>query len=220
MLLGDLPAELRYTGRPVLIMGGGPSLPSDLKAFDAFIAPAADPIRISVNDHAARCCDCDLVVGLDNTGRLDRSRGLYIQGRGAVVVSPEPWADIRVRVPADMVWSAELALRVAEHLDPWSLIVLAGFDLYQGDGPVYWHGDEREPAALRTSDHYSLEGQLAAWRRIRGRLTSPYRVAAIGGKLTALFPYAAAADWLMRRRGSSQRPSESMRGGRDRKSVV
>ncbi|MEQ9330277.1 hypothetical protein [Thalassobaculum sp.] len=163
-------------GEVVVVLGGGPSGPDDVAELTRRGEWGA---VVSVNDHAARWVNAAFVVSVDVSFRLGRVLG------SPVHVSPFAGDVDLAGFPVDRDWSASTALRWAEWLGA-ARVVLAGFDLYQG--PRLYLDDTPAPDGYRAgSDHFTLAGQLAIWRRIRERLRHPERIEVVSGPLVEVF---------------------------------
>ena len=127
MLLQDL--HLRYAGRPIVVVGGGPSAPLAL----GLVQRAA--CVLSTNQHGALLTRCDAVVCQDDIEAKVAPFGLPI-------ISPRRFADFRI---ADFGgWCGNtglLAIWVAWMLGGYPIIA-AGLDCYTGD--TYHHDPDAE----------------------------------------------------------------------------
>lgn len=145
-----------HYGMPAVVMGGGPSLPSELER-----CPGRDQaIYISANDHGAKLCGCDYIVAHDKIEERLRPFGVPI-------VSRHLFADIRyVTFPAAN--SGVIAAWFAAMLG-CAPIHTTGMDCWTGG--TYWHDPEAKSAGhlLSLSDHLSRWERLmrtvpAAWK--------------------------------------------------------
>jgi hypothetical protein len=165
-LLAEL--ALRHAGRPIAVLGGGPSLPEQLAQLPA------DAVCISANQHGALLHPCRYIVALDDIEDRLRPHGLPI-------ISPRRWADYRVQDFG--TWkgnSGLLGLYVA-----WVLgghpIIAAGMDCYTGG--TYFH-DAEAPSSSRDKQPQFFQ------ERARGiPLPASAAVRIVGdGPLTAVWP--------------------------------
>ncbi len=88
-------AELarRAKGKPILVVGGGPSLTTDLRALRR-----SDCFTISCNEHAFRpeMMRVDLVVAVDDVHQREkRPMREFLAEFGAPVCAPYDWADYK-----------------------------------------------------------------------------------------------------------------------------
>lgn len=150
---------LAHEGRIAVVMGGGPSLPSQIAGLPD------DCLWISANEHGAKLRRCDYIVCIDNIA--DK-----VKPYGVPVVSAQPWADVRLLERPAYPYSGMYGCWVAWLLGA-RLVLLAGMDLYAG--PTYWHDADAHSSAR--SRPYT--GHLDAWRRVR----LPVPIRALGGPL-------------------------------------
>jgi hypothetical protein len=170
--------------RPVVVMGGGPSLVGQLmqvRAWSRRVGLGELAALVSVNDYAARVVGADVVVSVDATKTRDNQ---HIPP-GAVFVSPtDPSADV---VPGPGEWweimTALTAVRVAERMTT-GVVILAGFDLYSSGGH-YCTGQHRPEIDewIAAGSPHGLEGQLRVWSSLADLALVPGRIFAAGGPL-------------------------------------
>ena len=170
----------------MVVLGGGPRLPDDLRMIrDAF---GLNVTRISVNRHGAIAVPCHFAVGVD----FDFLRHM----RAAACQLPAGLLPVNVGITRDcdvviegvpFSWSAVTAVDLALMLEPTGPVLLAGFDLYQGGGSVYWYGGADRPAAFGKSDVFTLQRQLDLWREWAAVRWSGRPIAAVGGPLVEIF---------------------------------
>lgn len=126
---GDL--VMRHKGARICVMGGGPSLASDLEKVEA-------DIWISVNEHGARVRPADYVVAMDDihtklhTPMLKHIRAVT----DAPIISPWFWGDYQI-----MKWPLQPKFMLSGVVASWVAsmmgahpVILAGFDCYGGHG--------------------------------------------------------------------------------------
>lgn len=122
------------------ILGGGPSLPEDLKSIPK------EAVLFGVNGHASKIIDCDYIVFNDYHG------GVLFKGlKGKKICRFREYADIYQDCEKGLI-SGVVALRYAL-AERYSPIILAGFDCYQQGG--YFHDNtQNERAKLFTLEHH------------------------------------------------------------------
>lgn len=147
-LLAEL--ALKYSGRPIVAMGGGVNLPSGLEQ-----CPET-AIYLSANEHGALLQPVDFIVCLDQIEEKLRQFSVPIIGR-------PHWCDYRIQDWEDIGNSGVTAAWVA-----WVLgghpIILAGMNCYQG-GTYHHDPDARSTGNLRT-----LEDHEERWKALSGHL--------------------------------------------------
>ncbi len=165
-----------YRDRPVAVLGGGPSLPDDLR-----IIPA-DSVLVAVNDHAFHHCRPDYIVFCD---RPTVDKDLFAAQEGMIgrrlCLYPE-WCDFDLDVE---IWYSGISASLATWFACWltsGLVLLCGFDLYQTPG-YYCHDGRRNEADAAKP----LENHLLPWRPARSRCRNGGRIRAVSGPLTEMF---------------------------------
>lgn len=165
----------------ILVVGGGMSVPTDLAALDALgLKPS---VIVSANGHAVKAgLKPDYIVCKDDvhTETGEKMEEL-LRPIGAPIVSPQSWADIRLRDwPIDGnsgIYAIAFAVLLGGHP-----VVPIGFDFYlQG---TYWHDPDapnisRKSAASR--DYLRRVVKLERWTR--GAAIRP-----LSGPLLKTFP--------------------------------
>jgi hypothetical protein len=166
-------------GMPAAILGGGPSLPEDVKRLPMGC------ILIAVNYHALfmEGCDPDFMVFNDQP-ESDPRLVEAVQNFKNVRVSPYPGSDIEFDVP---VWTGSYSSNTATWFALWmgcDPVILCGMDCYQGER-VYFHEYSHDSPAF----HYPLDDQLRPWKE-DGKNLLPHveRVRVMSGPLTRVFP--------------------------------
>lgn len=188
-LIGELIGV--YRGRPAVILGGGPSLLSDLERVPG------DALRIGVNDHAGHVTRVDYSVFLDKP-----SLSFYaLLPKDAPTISFYDVADYRLtRTVPDYGFTAGTATWVAQLLgcDP---VILAGFDCHQNKqtNPYCWVPDDAERLeVLRMSlivNKTRLRDIQNAWHRVQDGCWRPDRIFSVSGPLKDnVFPAWAPAE--------------------------
>lgn len=154
---------INHSGRIGVILGGGPSLPEQLKNIPK------DAVTFGVNHHASKLVTCDYIVFNDYHGWP-----LVRDLPGKKICRWHEYADIQQDCAPGVI-SGVLALRVALKMG-LSPIILAGFDCYQGGG--YFH----DPAPSERAKLFTLEQHLSFWKEF----TSP-NIYVADGPLTTIF---------------------------------
>lgn len=165
-----------YAGRSAAVLGGGPSLPDDMKRLPKGC------VLIAVNYHAFFHCEPDFMVFNDTPDTdpmmLDewkRMRALY--------VSPEPSSDIDFDVD---IWTGFYSSNTAAWFALWigcDPVIMCGMDCYQG--PVkYCHPSDRWVPPF----DYPLDDHLRPWIEDgRNRLPHVERLKVMSGPLVNVF---------------------------------
>ena len=166
----------KFAGRSAAVLGGGPSLPSDL----ARVPNQA--ILITVNYHALQLCHPSFMVYNDQPESDPRLLAAVSSFPG-LRVSPDPSSDIQFDVP---VWTGSYSSNTATWFALWmgcNPVILCGMDCYQGPR-VYFHDYDHDSPAF----HYPLEDQLRPWKE-DGKNLLPHkeRVKVMSGPLTNIF---------------------------------
>ena len=166
----------RYAGRPAAVLGGGPSLPDDMKMLPDGC------LLIAVNYHAFYFCKPDYMVYNDHP----ESNPLLIEAvktKKAIKVSPDPSSDIQFDVP---VWTGFYSSNTAAWFALWlgcDPVILCGMDLYQGE-KKYCHPYQYDEPNF----HYSLDFHLRPWiEEGRNLLPHPEHLKAMSGPLVKIF---------------------------------
>lgn len=172
-------SELRdqYAGRPAAILGGGPSLPEDIKRLPA------ECILIAVNYHALFLGPVDYMVyndAPDSDPLLERA----VKEHRVSLVSPDPTSDVLFDVP---VWTGFYSSNTAAWFALWmgcDPVILCGMDLYQGE-KKYFHATDRDAPTF----HYPLYDHMRPWIE-DGRNLLPHveRLRVMSGPLGQVFP--------------------------------
>jgi len=167
----------RYAGKPAAVLGGGPSLPEDLKK-----VPKGS-VLIAVNYHALRLVDAEFMVFNDDP--LGDPR-LFAAAKdfGGVRVNPDKnFSDVEFDVP---VWTGFFSSNTAAWFALWmgcDPVILCGMDCYQGDR-VYFHEYSHDTPAF----HYPLDHYLDPWKE-DGQHLLPHkeRLKVMSGPLVQIF---------------------------------
>ncbi len=116
----------KYSGRPAAVLGGGPSLPSDMERLPK------DAILIAVNYHALYYCTPDFMV-YNDTPETNPLQIKAVQEHKAIHVSPEPTSDVIFDIPD--VWTGFFSSNTAAWFALFlgcNPVILCGMDCYQG----------------------------------------------------------------------------------------
>jgi hypothetical protein len=125
----------KWAGRPILVIGGGPSVLADLPRLD--IEPAC---VISANEHGfkQKRFKVDLVVSLDRTHCLEkRPMAEILKPYGVPLVNRYSWADYRIPEWTLAGNSGMAAVGVAAALGG-NPVIVTGIDMFAG-GRRYFH---------------------------------------------------------------------------------
>lgn len=180
----------KWLNKPILVMGGGPSVSEDLPRLT--ITPAC---VISANDHGSKQdrFPVDLYVNCDKQHifkkvPMESILRPIVEAKGGAIVNKFSWADFRL---AD--WSFEgnsgLAAVVVAAALGGNPIIVTGLDFWHG-GRLYFHGgDGRKPTAKRRTQAMALS--LVEKRKKIHPLLAAIRGANLrpmSGPLTLAFP--------------------------------
>lgn len=122
---------MAHRGQRICVMGGGPTLASDLERVQA-------DVWISVNEHGAKLRPADYVVAMDNTHtrhqtHMEKHLRQFTQ---APVIGPWHWNQFQM-----MKWPLQPKFMLSGVIASWVAsmmgghpVILAGFDCYGGDG--------------------------------------------------------------------------------------
>ncbi len=173
-------------GRPLVVLGGGPSLPEDCARLGW--SPSGgriDSLLIAVNYHALRLPNCspDFMVFNDDPESDPRLLEAVKSFHGVLVSQDQRYSDVEFDVP---VWTGHYSSNTAAWLALWmgaDPVILCGHDLYQGER-VYFHDYSHDAPCF----HYPLEDHLRPWvEEGRHRLPHVERLRAMSGPLTKIF---------------------------------
>ena len=171
--------ELRdiHDNTPVAVLGGGPSLPGDLKKLHK------ETILIGVNYHFHRLTNADYMVFMDK-GFLTRNAD-FIKNIDAIKISQYAHqSDYLLDVDFwDGGFSSTLATWLAGYISSGP-VLLCGMDCYQGKEKYFY--DIQKPLTHRTYTS-SLESNLKAWSHALEKTENPERIKAVSGPLVQLF---------------------------------
>jgi len=169
----------QFLKRPAAVLGGGPSLPGDLKRLPK------DTLLISVNDHALHFCDPEFLVFMDipNAQILPELTETVNHYQG-IKVSITPLSDIDLS--GSGYWNGGFTSSLATWLACYlgcEPVILCGMDCYQGE-PKYCHP---RPDFYHPVMDYPLEMHFKAWRPVFEKCPHPERIFAMSGPLIEMF---------------------------------
>lgn len=171
----------KHIGRPAAILGGGPSLPDDIKRIPK------DAIMIAVNYHGFYHCPLDHQPMYMVYNDQPETNPLQVQAvleHKAIHVSPEPSSDVMFDVPN--VWTGFFSSNTAAWFALWmgcDPVILCGMDCYQGPvkhcAPSTYHSEMFE---------LPLEFYIRPWREdCKNSVLHPERLKAMSGPLVEIF---------------------------------
>ena len=164
--------------RPVAILGGGPSLPSDLKKIPACTL-------VSCNHHALRLVDAHYMVFKDDPNNNWSTTYKYaIKNTKAVKVSPiKGLTDIEINAPQRILDTGETG-----KLATWfgclltrGTVYLCGMGLRQVDQPEHFYHDFDKKGTL--GGPKSMQRKIDAWMEAISLCYKPERIKAVSGPL-------------------------------------
>lgn len=129
-----------HHGKPAVVLGGGPSLPSQLGRCPS----RGEAVYISANDHGARFVECDYIAALDNIEPK-------VRPLGKPLISRKLWADFRL-ITAPTRSTGILCAWLAR-LMGCAPIYICGMDCFDPHAGTYFH----DPHAV--SGGFSLKKQ-------------------------------------------------------------
>ena len=166
----------RYLGRPAAVLGGGPSLPGDMRQLPD------DCLLISVNYHALQLCQPHFMVYNDEP-KSDPRLLEAVRSHAFLCVSSDPTSDIQFDVP---VWTGFYSSNTAAWFALWmgcNPVILCGMDCYVGE-VKYCHPYDHDVPVF----HYPLDHHLRPWIE-EGRNLLPHveRLKVMSGPLVDVF---------------------------------
>ena len=173
--------ELKDTriNQPAAILGGGPSLPQDLKRIPA------GALLFSVNNHALQLTRADYLVFRDSPEKFPALLQAVREFEGTRVSQLKRWTDIDLE--GVQWWDAPFSSSLATWMACWmgcNPILLAGMDLYQGKEKYFY---DRIGFHLTASQVAPAGPQLRAWEK--GKIYCPHaeNIHALSGPLVEVF---------------------------------
>lgn len=168
----------KFMGRPAAILGGGPSLPSDIAKLPK------DCLMIAVNYHGFyHAKHIDFMV-YNDTPETNPLQLKAVQEHKSIHVSPEPTSDVIFDVD---VWTGFLSSNTAAWFalylgcDP---VILCGMDCYQGKIKHCPPSDYYNEMFDQPLDFYTRPWKEEGFHR----LPNLDRLRVMSGPLTTLFP--------------------------------
>lgn len=157
----------RHRGQRIAVLGGGPTLLSDLR-----LVPH-DAVLIGVNQHC-------LLLNLDYVVFQDREiYPVLAEGDAPLCTHHRDLAHIHTGIIPDFGLSGGTAVWMADYLGADEILV-AGMDSYTGERR-YWHS----PPGQRSPQ--LGQNPVDVWVRVRDYLARPGIVRAVSGPLTEIF---------------------------------
>lgn len=163
---------------PIAVLGGGPSLPDDLKK-----VPEAS-ILMAVNHHALLLKDCEYMVFCDIPINNETMWDAVCNFKGIKISTIWQYSDYRIDVDHwDGGFSSSVAAWLACYMggDP---VLLCGMDCYRGSRP-YFHSGKDDPSHM--CQDYPLENHINAWRPALSRCKNSQVIKAVSGPLVDVF---------------------------------
>lgn len=157
-----------HPGEVAAILGGGPSLPEDLKGL-----PKA--VLFGINFHAPQLVDCDYLVFNDRNMQERMAPFPGVKLSRHLVQS-----DYDLTYLSDPGMSSIQAVFIAD-LMGFETIILCGMGCYQ-DG-LYFHPSDEKPFGMRET----LERQKKRWRLCFEKCERPAAIRAMSGPLIQVF---------------------------------
>jgi uncharacterized Rossmann fold enzyme len=169
----------KYKGRPAAVLGGGPSLPDNLKQLPS------DTVLIAVNNHALHFCQPEFMVFMDIPNAQEFPELAHaIETFSGTLISQTPLSDVNIKLEKywDGGFTSTLATWFGIYLgcDP---VILCGMDCYQGE-VKYAHP---RPDFYHPSMDAPLKDHLNAWRPALEHCPHPERIKAMSGPLVEIF---------------------------------
>jgi hypothetical protein len=160
------------------ILGGGPSLPSDLACLPK------NCTLISVNDHALHHCTPDYLVHMDNKWEKCPELKQALDSFKGVVVSP--FANSHIALPKGQWWDGGFTSTLATWFACWmgaDPVILCGMDCYQGEVKYC----RPRPGFYHPVFDFPLENHLRAWRFALKKCPDAHVIRAMSGPLVEVF---------------------------------
>lgn len=168
-----------HAGRAAAILGGGPSMPDDVKRLPK------DCVLFSIKHHGAKLLPCDYTAFFD-IRYVDQLRELGTRcgtilsnfvNHTDVLLLEEHWKTKR---------SGPRIAKIAAYMG-CAPVILCGMDCYRDvEGSPYWHG---APATEFTdlAVKLPLEAELVMWRECFKNMRNPEVIKAMSGPLVDVF---------------------------------
>lgn len=169
----------QHKGRPVAIIGGGPSLPSHVEGLPA------DTIYMGVNRHGHHARDEGLIPRVDYCVHLDKALARTLAALDVPVISSfVEYADYWFAKQSDALdegFTPSTAVWLALFMGA-SEVILCGMDCYTGT--TYWHDAD----ATSSGSLQPLNRHLNGWKRVLDKCPNAERISTMGGPTSRLFP--------------------------------
>jgi hypothetical protein len=168
-----------HRGIPAAILGGGPSLPGDLKRLPK------DAILISVNHHGLKLVEAEYMAFLDRHG-LDAELDVAVETFNGFRVSQQKETDIDLS--SAQWWNCGFSAGLATWFACWCgclPVLLCGMDCYQGEKKYFYERPEHRDPAFE----FPLGYHLRAWRGAFEHCPNPEWIKAMSGPLGEVFGY-------------------------------
>jgi hypothetical protein len=166
----------KFNHRPAAVLGGGPSLPTDMQRLPE------DCILIAVNYHGSYYCAPDFMV-YNDTPETNPLQVKAVREHTAIHVSPEPTSDVIFDVD---IWMGHFSSNTAAWFALWlgcDPVILCGMDCYQGAVKHCPPSDYYVPQF-----DYGLDFFIRPWvEECKNRVPHPERLRAMSGPLVSLF---------------------------------
>lgn len=167
-----------HTGRPIIVVGGGPSLPDTLRS----LPRTGNEVIVFANGHGFRVgLEPDYIVCKDHQHTATRALmedGLREHGKYPIL-TPHYWADYRMGRWPTQGNSGQLAIAAAALMGGYPIIPI-GIDCYQG--PTYFHEDDPLNVSRGRHDGAWQSTMTRMMLRLDGAVIRP-----AGGFLTKIF---------------------------------
>lgn len=165
---------LSASGKAAIVLGGGPSCPSDFsRVREAF----PDAVKISANLHGFKLTDCDYIVSVDDELKQKRDAA----GITAPFISYHRWAEYRLVEFPHFSESGIYAAWIAWNLGACP-ILLCGMGCYS-EGATYFHDAD----AFSPGNRIPVDSHVRAWMKLHKTLPAPVPVRAVSGPLVNVF---------------------------------
>ena len=167
----------KHAGRAAGVLGGGPSLPEDMKRLPK------ECLLIAVNYHALHYCEPTYMVYNDEPKTNPLMEQAVLEHR-VIHVSPEPTSDVLFDVPN--VWTGFFSSNTAAWFALWlgcDPVILCGMDCYQGKVKHCPPSTYHSPMFDMPLDFYTRP-----WSEdCRNSVSHPERLRVMSGPLVDLF---------------------------------
>lgn len=163
-----------YAGRSIALLGGGPSLPEDLKKIKK-----SNAVLIGLNHHAQlNLIDCAAVVFLDSPDKNEKLA--EAAASASIAITPHGrYASHYLDIPyGNYGMTAGLGIWLAVHFGAKE-IILCGMDCYSGTKPYFHDGEAKNQHPV------GLDNQLKYWQVLAADVETP--ILPVSGPLTKIF---------------------------------